>query len=207
MTTIINIHPQNPQPRSIQKCAEILELSGIAALPTDCCYVLAAKLENREGMEKMAKIRKIDLDHNFTLMCKNLSDISTYSKISNQHFRLLKSIFPGAFTVLLQGTKEVPKKLLNPKRSTIGLRIPDFKIIQNLIEILGKPLLTCSLIVDGENLNEADGIREKIGKLLDLIVKAENHLCEGRTTIIDLQNDEIKVIRKGKGDIKLLGIE
>lgn len=202
MAEIIVIHPENPQARNIQMAAEMLRNGAVAVLPTDSGYALACTLENKDARERIIRIRDVDKYHNFTLLCADLSELSTYSKVDNVAFRLIRNNTPGPYTFILKATKEVPKKLMNEKRRTIGLRVPDNRILIDLLTFMKEPLMSVSLILpDSENAeNDPYEIDCKIGKLVDVIVDG-GYLPEKPTTVVSLVDDTVEIIREGNGDI------
>lgn len=202
MAEIIVIHPENPQARNIQMTAEMLRDGAVAVLPTDSGYALACTLENKDARERIIRIRDVDKYHNFTLLCADLSELSTYSKVDNVAFRLIRNNTPGPYTFILKATKEVPKKLMNEKRRTIGLRVPDNRILIDLLTFMKEPLMSVSLILpDSENAeNDPYEIDCKIGKLVDVIVDG-GYLPEKPTTVVSLVDDTVEIIREGNGDI------
>ncbi len=198
----ISVHPDNPQPRFIKMIAEILKKGGVGVVPTDSAYALCCRLEEKNAMERIAKIRQISKNHNFTLLCRDLSELSTYARFDNSVFRLLKHNTPGAYTFILPATKEVPRRMMNEKRRTIGLRVPDNAILDALIEELNEPLMSCSLILPNEESPEFDPveINNKIGKLVDVIVDG-GILNNEPTTVIRFDENSNPVIRRvGSGD-------
>lgn len=202
MAEIIVIHPENPQARNIQMTAEMLRDGAVAVLPTDSGYALACTLENKDARERIIRIRDVDKYHNFTLLCADLSELSTYSKVDNVAFRLIRNNTPGPYTFILKATKEVPKKLMNEKRRTIGLRVPDNRILIDLLTFMKEPLMSVSLILpDSENAeNDPYEIDCKIGKLVDVIVDG-GYLPEKPTTVVSLVDETVEIIREGNGDI------
>ncbi|MBO6009431.1 MAG: threonylcarbamoyl-AMP synthase, partial [Ruminobacter sp.] len=172
MAEVIVVHPKNPQERNIQRIAELLRDGAVAVLPTDSGYALGCVLENKDARERIIRIRNVDKNHNFTLLCADLSELATYSKVDNTAFRLIRNNTPGPYTFILKGTKEVPKKLMNEKRKTIGLRVPENNIISELLRYMGEPLMSVSLILPDSEKAENDPyeIDDKIGKLVDVIV-------------------------------------
>lgn len=202
MAEIIVIHPENPQARNIQMTAEMLRDGAVAVLPTDSGYALACTLENKDARERIIRIRDVDKYHNFTLLCADLSELSTYSKVDNVAFRLIRNNTPGPYTFILKATKEVPKKLMNEKRRTIGMRVPDNRILIDLLTFMKEPLMSVSLILpDSENAeNDPYEIDCKIGKLVDVIVDG-GYLPEKPTTVVSLVDDTVEIIREGNGDI------
>ena len=202
MAEIIVIHPENPQARNIQMTAEMLRDGAVAVLPTDSGYALACTLENKDARERIIRIRDVDKYHNFTLLCADLSELSTYSKVDNVAFRLIRNNTPGPYTFILKATKEVPKKLMNEKRRTIGMRVPDNRILIDLPTFMKGPLMSVSLILpDSENAeNDPYEIDCKIGKLVDVIVDG-GYLPEKPTTVVSLVDETVEIIREGNGDI------
>ncbi|MBP3749040.1 MAG: threonylcarbamoyl-AMP synthase [Ruminobacter sp.] len=202
MAEVIVVHPKNPQERNIQRIAELLRDGAVAVLPTDSGYALGCVLENKDARERIIRIRNVDKNHNFTLLCADLSELATYSKVDNTAFRLIRNNTPGPYTFILKGTKEVPKKLMNEKRKTIGLRVPENNIISELLRYMGEPLMSVSLILPDSEKAENDPyeIDDKIGKLVDVIVDG-GYLAEQPTTVINLSDDgNVEVVRVGAGD-------
>jgi translation factor SUA5 len=202
MSQYLSVHPENPQKRLMQQAAEIILQGGVVVYPTDSGYAIGCRIGDKNAMERICRIRNIDKDHHFTLMCRDLSELSTYARVDNQAFRLLKNNTPGAYTFILKGTKEVPKRLLNPKRKTIGIRVSDDPIVMALLEALGEPLMSTSLILDDNEFAESDPyeIRDRLDRQVELIIDGE-HRGEEPTTVIDLADDVVKVVREGAGDI------
>ncbi|SFR36651.1 tRNA threonylcarbamoyl adenosine modification protein, Sua5/YciO/YrdC/YwlC family [Pseudidiomarina maritima] len=202
MSQYLSVHPENPQKRLMQQAAEIILQGGVVVYPTDSGYAIGCRIGDKNAMERICRIRNIDKDHHFTLMCRDLSELSTYARVDNQAFRLLKNNTPGAYTFILKGTKEVPKRLLNPKRKTIGIRVSDDPIVMALLEALGEPLMSTSLILDDNEFAESDPyeIRDRLDLQVELIIDGE-HRGEEPTTVIDLADDVVKVVREGAGDI------
>ena len=178
-----------------------MRAGGVIVYPTDSGYALGCQIQNKDAVERILRIRQLGSEHNFTLVCRDLSELSIYAKVGNQAFRLLKNNTPGPYTFVLRGTKEVPKRLLNPKRKTIGLRVPDNRIAQGLLAELGEPLMSTTMIFPGEEFAEPDPyeIRLRLEKLVDLVIDG-GHLMEKPTTVVDMVDDEIEVIRVGEGD-------
>jgi len=202
MAQYFKIHPDNPQARLIGQAAAILRQGGVVAYPTDSCYALGCLLDSRSALERIVRIRGLDPHHNFTVICPDLSGLGLLAKVSNSAFRLIKGLTPGPYTFLLQATREVPKRLQNPKRKTIGLRIPDNRICLDLLETLGEPILSTSLVLAGNDAPENDPelIRDKLGKVIDLVIDG-GMIGTDETTIVDLTADAPEVVREGKGDI------
>lgn len=197
----LSIHPDNPQPRFIKKACEILRDGGVGVVPTDSAYALCCMLGDKNAMERIAHIRQISKKHNFTLICRDLSELSTYAKVDNSVFRLLKNNTPGAYTFILPATKEVPRRLMNEKRRTIGIRVPKGAIIEALLEEINEPLMSCTLILPEHEEPESDPveINDKIGSIVDVIVDG-GVLPPLATTVIRFE-DGVPVIRRtGAGD-------
>jgi len=201
MAQYFTIHPENPQQRLIKQAADIVRRGGVIAYPTDSSYALACHLGDKQAVERIRQIRRIDDKHNFTLVCRDLTEISSYAQVSNDTYRLLKSLTPGAFTFVLKATKEVPRRLQHPKRKTVGIRIPDNSIAQLILEELGEPMLTSTLILPDENEAIADpyDINEQLSHALDLVVDAGVIPYEP-TTMVVWDNDFPEVVREGKGE-------
>ena len=208
MSQFFTIHPGNPNPRLIRQAAEVLRDGGIVVYPTDSCYALGCHLDDKDAVTRIRQIRKLDEHHHLTLMCRDLSEISRYARVDNTKFRLLKSNTPGSYTFILEATKEVPKRLQHPKRSTIGIRIPDHPVALSLLEELGEPLLSTTLILPDEEgpLNDAEHIRELLEKQVDLVIDG-GAVGVDFTTVIDLTGDEPVLLRRGKGDVAPFEIE
>jgi tRNA threonylcarbamoyl adenosine modification protein (Sua5/YciO/YrdC/YwlC family) len=201
MAQCFHIHPQNPEQRLIKQAAAVLLSGGVIIYPTDSTYALACHIGDKSALERIRRIRQLDDRHNFTLMCADLSSISTYAKVSNSAYRLLKAYTPGPYTFILTATAEVPRRLMHPKRKTIGLRIPDNRVTQALLQEVGEPIMSTSLILPGEEnpLSEVYDIQERMGNLVDLIIESE--ACGlTATTVVDLVDGEPKLLREGKGD-------
>jgi len=200
MSQFFQIHPDNPQPRLIKQAAQIVSDGGVAVIPTDCAYALACKLENKQALERVKQIRRLNDKHNFTLMCRDLTEISTYGKVDNTAYRLLKNNTPGAFTFILNGTREVPRRLMHPKRKTIGIRVPENAITQALIQEVGEPLMTTSLILPDEDMPMSDPyeIRQTLEHALDLVIDGGYCGFEA-TTVVDMTGEEYEITRQGAG--------
>ena len=201
MAQYFTIHPDNPQQRLIAQTVDIIRRGGVIAYPTDSSYALACGLGNKQAIERIRKIRRVDDKHNFTLLCRDLADISTYAQVNNDTYRLLKGLTPGAFTFVLKATKEVPRKLQHPKRKTVGIRVPDNLVAQQILEQLAEPMLTSTLILPDETEAIADpfDINEALGKQLDLVVDA-GVIPYQPTTMVVWDNDFPEVVREGKGE-------
>lgn len=203
MSQFFYIHPDNPQPRLIKQAVEMLNKGSVIVYPTDSGYALGCKLEDKNAMERICRIRQLDGNHNFTLMCRDLSELSTYAHVDNTAFRLIKNNTPGNFTFILKATKEVPRRLMSEKRKTIGLRVPSNPIALALLEALNEPMMSTSLMLPGNDFTESDpeAIQDEIGKLVDLIIHG-GYLGQQPTTVIDLTDDSPVVVREGVGDIQ-----
>jgi tRNA threonylcarbamoyl adenosine modification protein (Sua5/YciO/YrdC/YwlC family) len=206
MSQFFQIHPDNPQARLIKQAAQIIHAGGIVALPTDSCYALVCHLDDKGAVERLRRIRGIDDKHHLTLLCRDLSEISVYARVDNRQFRLLKAATPGPYTVILEATREVPRRLSHPSRKTIGLRVPENAIANALLEELGQPLIGSTLITpDNELLNDPEEIRERLAKQLDLIIDGGACTMEP-TTVIDLSAAEPLLVRQGRGDAAMFGL-
>ncbi|MCS4307715.1 MULTISPECIES: L-threonylcarbamoyladenylate synthase [Rheinheimera] len=201
MSQFFHIHPETPQQRLLKQAVQIIQQGGVVIYPTDSGYALGCHVGDKNAMERILQIRQVSVDHNFTLLCRDLSELSVYAKVENSAFRLIKNNTPGAYTFILRGTKEVPKRLLNEKKKTIGLRIPEHKIALALLAELGEPLLSTSLILPGEEFAESDPeeMRARLEKQVDLILHG-GIIGEAPTTVIDLSDDEPVILREGRGD-------
>lgn len=202
------IHPDNPQPRLLEKAAQIVRDGGIIAFPTDSCYALGCHTGDKSAVDRIRDIRGIDERHHLTLMCRDLSEIAQFARVDNAQYRLLKTTTPGAYTFILEGTKELPRRILHPKRKTIGLRVPDHGVAQALLETLGEPLLTCTLSLPGdeEPLNDAEMIRERLEKNLALVLDGGPCGVEP-TSIVDLSGGAPELVRAGRGDLSPFGLD
>ena len=201
MSQFFYVHPDNPQGRLMKQEADIIKQGGVIVYPTDSGYALGCHLGDKKALERICQIRDIDKNHNFTLVCQDLSQISEYTRIDNTAYRLLKNNTPGPYTFIFKGSKEVPKRLLNPKKKTIGIRVPNNTIAQALLTELAEPIMSTSLIMPGQDMAEYDPeqIRDLLEHQVDLIVNG-GYLGEHPTTVIDFSNDSIEIIRVGEGD-------
>ena len=208
MARYLSIHPEAPQPRLLAQVAEILGAGGVAAIPTDSCYSLCCKLGDKEAVERIRHIRNVDDRHHLTLMCRDLSEIAQFARVDNAQYRLLRAATPGSYTFILEGTKELPRRVLHPKRKTIGLRIPDHPVALALLEVLGEPLLTSTLMLPGDDLplTEDWEIQERLDDHLDLIVDG-GHCGIEPTTVIDLSQMPPQLRRAGRGVLTPFGLE
>lgn len=201
MSQFFYVHPDNPQGRLMKQAAAIISQGGVIVYPTDSGYALGCHIGDKKALERICNIRDITKEHNFTLMCSDLSELSEYTRVDNSAFRLLKNNTPGPYTFIFKGSKEVPKRLLNPKRKTIGIRVPDNNIAQALLAELGEPIMSTTLIMPGAETAEFDPehIRDILEHQVDLIING-GHLGERPTTVIDFSNDDVEIIRIGEGD-------
>jgi len=207
MSQFFHIHPDNPQPRLIKQAAQIIGAGGIVALPTDSAYALVCRLDDKAAVEKMRRIRGVDEKHHLTLLCRDLSEIAQYARVDNQQYRMLKATTPGPYTVILEATREVPRRLSHPSRKTIGLRVPQNRIAQALLEELGEPVIgtTAQLPGDEHMLSDPDEVRERLGKQVDLVIDGGAGSLEP-TTVVDLTGSEPVVLRQGRGDPAAFGL-
>lgn len=201
----LKIHPDNPQARLIGQVAAIVRQGGVIVYPTDSCYAIGCQIGDKGAMERIRRLRHLDLDHDFTLVCRDLSDLATYARVGNQEYRLLKKLTPGPYTLILPASREVPRRLQDPKRRTIGLRVPDQPIVRMLLDVLGEPLMSVTLIIPGDDLplTDPEDIREALRDQVDVLVDGGNCGYEP-TSIIDLTGDAPLVVRVGKGDVSFL---
>ena len=200
MSQYFEIHPENPQLRLIHRAVDIIRKGGVIVYPTDSSYALACHLGDKQALDKIRRIRQVDDKHNFTLVCKDLTQVATFTKIGNDAYRLIKSLTPGPFTFILDATREVPRKLLHPKKKTIGIRIPSHPVAQLLLEELGEALFSSTLILPGEKkaMKDPFDIRVKLEHELDLVIDAGIIESE-ETTMIEISSLGIEIIRQGKG--------
>jgi tRNA threonylcarbamoyl adenosine modification protein (Sua5/YciO/YrdC/YwlC family) len=207
MSQFFQIHPDNPQPRLLKQAGQIINGGAVNALPTDYCYALACQLDNKEAVERLRHIRGIDDKHHLSLLCRDLSEVAQYARIDNRQYRMLKAAMPGTYTIILEATREVPRRLSHPSRKTIGLRVPQHRVAHQLLQELGQPLIGITLIMPGEEdaLTEPDEVRERLGKHVDLII--DSGACGLLpTTVIDLTGPDPVLIRAGRGDPATFGL-
>ena len=207
MSQYFEVHPENPQARLLKQAAQILHGGGIAAIPTDSSYALVCHLDDKAAAENLRRIRGVDDKHHLTLLCRDLSELASYARVDNKQYRLLKLGTPGPFTFILEATKEVPRRVSHPSRRTIGLRLPDHRVTQELLSVFGQPLLATTLIAPGETdpMNDPHQIRDRFQKLIQAVVDAG--ACPMQpTTVVDLSNGVPVLVRQGRGDAALLGI-
>ncbi|BFT30803.1 L-threonylcarbamoyladenylate synthase [Alteromonas sp. D210916BOD_24] len=201
MSQFFYVHPDNPQKRLITQACELIRDGEVVVYPTDSGYAIGCQMEDKKALEQICRIRQIDKDHNFTLMCRDMSELSLYAKVDNTAFRQIKNNTPGRYTFVLKATREVPKRLQNPKRKTIGIRVPDNAIALALLEELGEPLMSTSLILPGNVMAESDPdiIRDNLEKQVGLIIHG-GYIGEQPTTVVDLSEDTPVILRHGTGD-------
>ena len=198
------IHPKDPQPRSIKQLVELIREGGVVVYPTDSSYALGCQIGDKGAMERIARIRQTDKHHHFTLVCRDLSEISKYARINNAQYRTLKAFTPGPYTFLLEATRETPKRLQNPKRRTIGIRVPDHPVPRALLLELNEPIMSSTLIMPGEELPMSDAreIQERLEYVVDAVIDGGNCGFEP-TSVIDLAGPAPIVVREGKGDVSV----
>lgn len=207
MAQYFSVHPDNPQPRLLKQAVALLNQGGVLAVPTDSSYALVCHMDDKAAADHLRKVRGVDEKHHLTLLCRDLRELANYAKVDNAQFRMLKQATPGAFTFILEATKEVPRRVSHPQRKTIGLRVPEHAVLQELLALHGAPLLATTLIPVGEDdpLNDPEEIRERFEKLIAGVVDA-GACSREPTTVVDCSGEGIKVIRQGQGDVALLGL-
>ncbi|MDP6993223.1 MAG: L-threonylcarbamoyladenylate synthase [Woeseiaceae bacterium] len=205
MVKLVEIHPTHPQPRLIAEVVAAVRDGALIAYPTDSSYAFGCHLGDKRALDRIRRIRKTDKKHNFTLVCSDLSEISLYARVENWVYRLIKSLTPGPYTFILPATREVPKRLQNPKRRTIGLRVPDHAIVKAMLDALGEPIMSSTLSLPGDDLplSDVNTIEERIGNQIDLVVDGGPTGIEP-TTVIDVSGGSIEILREGLGDISTL---
>ena len=204
MAQFFQIHPQDPQVRLIRRTADIVRNGGVIVYPTDSSYALGCAIGDKDALERIRRIRRVGPEHNFTLVCRDLSEIAAYARTDNRDFRLLRTLTPGPYTFLFRATKQVPRRLQHPKRKTIGVRVPDHRIAQALLAELGEPLMSTTLILPGEEMPLTDPyeMRDILGNQVDLVI--DGGFCGFEpTTVVDMMADPPQVVRVGKGDASL----
>ena len=207
MAQYFSVHPDNPQPRLLKQAVALLHQGGVLAVPTDSSYALVCHMDDKAAADHLRKVRGVDEKHHLTLLCRDLSELANYAKVDNAQFRMLKQATPGAFTFILEATKEVPRRVSHPQRKTIGLRVPEHAVLQALLTLHGAPLLATTLIPVGEDdpLNDPEEIRERYEKLIAGVIDA-GACSREPTTVVDCSGEGIEVIRQGQGDVALLGL-
>ncbi|MGJ7484010.1 L-threonylcarbamoyladenylate synthase [Variovorax sp. LT2P21] len=211
MAQYFEVHPENPQQRLLKQAVALLERGEVVAVPTDSSYALACHLDDKDAVDRLRRIRQVDDKHHLTLLCRDLSELANYAKVDNKQYRLLKAATPGPYTFLLEATKEVPRRVSHPQRKTIGLRVPDHKVLSELLALHGAPLLATTLIPPGETqpLNDAQEIRARFEKLIGAVIDAGACASEP-TTVVDLtplgEGGDPVVVRLGRGPVSLLGL-
>ena len=202
MARIVELHPVDPQPRRVAEIVACIHQGGLIAYPTDSSYALGCHIGDKAAMERIRKIRHAGKDHNFTLVCADLSEISQYARVDNWAYRLLRAHTPGPYTFILNATREVPKRLQNPKRRTIGLRVTDHPVVSAILSVLGEPIMSSTLTLPGDDkpLTEPFEIDERIGNRIDMIVDAGYAGIEP-TSVLDLSSGSVEVLRAGRGDV------
>jgi tRNA threonylcarbamoyl adenosine modification protein (Sua5/YciO/YrdC/YwlC family) len=207
MAQYFAIHPQDPQQRLIRRAVEIVRNGGLMVYPTDSCYALGCHIGDKSAMERVRRIRQVDEHHHFTLVCRDLSELGQYAIVDNIQYRSLKSSTPGSYTFILKASREVPKRLLNPKRNTIGVRVPDHKIVRALLEEMGEPILSSTLMLPGDELplNDMDEIRTRLQHDVEVVLDGGSCGVE-MTTVVDLTGDLPVIVRRGKGSTVPFGV-
>lgn len=202
MAKLIEIHPTDPQPRRVKTVVEIIRSGGLIAYPTDSSYAFGCHIGDKKAIDRIHRIRRTDKRHNFTLVCADLSEISLYARVDNWAYRLIKSLTPGPYTFILTATREVPKRLQNPKRRTIGLRVPDHAVVQAMLEELGEPIMSSTLLLPGDDrpLTDPVEIEERIGHEVDAIIDAGATGIEP-TSVLDLSGGSVEILRAGLGEV------
>lgn len=202
MARVIEIHPEDPQPRLVNSVVAAIRAGALIAYPTDSSYALGCHIGDKQAMDRIRRIRKTDKNHNFTLVCSDLSEISVYARVDNWAYRLIKGLTPGPYTFILPATREVPKRLQNPRRRTIGLRVPDHALVRAMLEALGEPIMSSTLSLPGDSrpMTDPHEIAERIGHEVDVIVASGATGIEP-TTVLDLSHGSVEVRREGRGDV------
>ncbi|HET8883225.1 MAG TPA: L-threonylcarbamoyladenylate synthase [Solimonas sp.] len=207
MAEWIELHPVNPQKRLLTQIVERVRAGAVIAYPTDSCYALGCHLDDRDAADRLRRIRDFDRHHQFTLVCRDLSEIATYARVDNRQFRLLKQLTPGPYTFILEATKTLPKRVAHDKRKTIGIRVPEHIVAQALLETIDEPLISCTLQFPGDDepVSSPDDHRERLDRAVDIVI--DGGFCGMvPTTVLDLSDETVRVVREGKGDIADLGL-
>jgi len=207
MAQFFTVHPDNPQARLLKQAVELLNQGKVLAVPTDSSYALVCHLDDKNAADQLRRIRGVDDKHHLTLLCRDLSELANYARVDNRQFRAIKQATPGPFTFILEATKEVPRRLSHPQRKTIGLRVPEHKVLQELLSLHGAPLLAATLIMPAEDepLNDPQEIRERLEHQLGAVIDAGACSLQA-TTVIDMTDEPAQVLRLGQGDPALLGL-
>ena len=207
MAQFFSVHPDNPQARLLKQAVQLLNQGSVLAVPTDSSYALVCHLDDKNAADQLRRIRGVDDKHHLTVLCRDLSELANYARVDNQQFRAIKQATPGPFTFILEATKEVPRRVSHPQRKTIGLRVPEHKVLQELLALHGAPLLAATLILPGEEtpLNDPEEIRERLEHQVGAVIDAGACSLEP-TTVIDMSGDEPEVLRRGQGDPAVLGL-
>ncbi len=202
MARLLEIHPTDPQPRLVATAVQIIRSGGLIAYPTDSCYAFGCLIGDARAINRIHRIRRTDKSHNFTLVCKDLSEISTFARVDNWAYRLIRALTPGAYTFILPATREVPKRLQNPKRRTIGLRVPDHPLVRSMLETLGEPIMSSTLSLPGDDfpLTDPVEIEDRIGHQIDAIIDA-GPVGVQPTSVLDLTSGSVEILRVGRGDV------
>ena len=202
MSQFLAVHPEHPQPRLVKRAAEILAAGGVVAYPTDSTYALGCRVGDKAAVERICRIRRLDRDHLFTLVCHDLSHLATYARVDNTSFRFIRHHIPGPYTFVLRATREAPRRLVHPRRRTIGLRVPESAIVRALIETHDGPLISTTLLLAGDEapLTNADSIRERLERDVDAIIDG-GHCGVVPTTVVDLTEGDVNVVREGLGNL------
>jgi len=208
MAQLFAVHPDNPQVRLLRQAAQLIDRGAVAAVPTDSCYALACHLDDKAAVDRVRRIRRVDERHNLTLLCRDLTEIATYARVDNAQYRLLKQATPGAYTFILEATREVPRRLSHPSRKTIGIRIPANNTVLALLDVLGQALISTTLLLPGDEVPMSDPyeIRARLEHDIDLVVDAGPSGIDP-TTVIDLTAKEAVVVRRGRGSLAAIGLE
>jgi tRNA threonylcarbamoyl adenosine modification protein (Sua5/YciO/YrdC/YwlC family) len=207
MAQYFEVHPENPQPRLLKQAVALLERGGVLAVPTDSSYALVCHLDDKAAADRLRRIRGVDDRHHLTLLCRDLSELANYARVDNQQYRLIKSATPGPYTFILLASKEVPRRVSHPQRKTIGMRVPEHKVLQELLALHGGPLLATTLIAPGDTdpLNDAHEIRSRLEHQIDGVI--DGGACANQaTTVVDMSDGDLVLVRQGRGDAAALGL-
>ncbi|MBD8049284.1 L-threonylcarbamoyladenylate synthase [Limnohabitans radicicola] len=207
MAQFFSVHPDNPQARLLKQAVQLLNQGQVLAVPTDSSYALVCHVDDKSAADQLRRIRGVDDKHHLTLLCRDLSELANYARVDNRQFRLIKQATPGPFTFILEATKEVPRRLSHPQRKTIGLRVPEHTVLQELLSLHGAPLIAATLILPGDEdpLNDPETIRERLEHRVGAVIDAGACALEP-TTVVDMSGDELTIVRQGQGDPARLGL-